>query len=207
MTLDTDPPPNKNAGDAPREWTPVPLATDHVTLRPVVSEDYSHLYLAEIMWLGPRWRHRGFTEAPEDFVRRLWAGVAAQFLVVRNRDHEKLGLVSVTNLDMQSGHAELVVGRFSPTLSRDFLDGVRLFISHVFDVWPLHKLYLHVAEYNLSQLSSTIGSLFQIEGRLLDYLRTGTGPFDLLILSASKAAWLTRYPNPNGRTPRPDPED
>lgn len=182
----------KDGSERAADWIPKELGTSTVALRPPVVDDYEFLRVAEIMWLGPRWRHRGVVASPEDYGRYLWAGVLSQYLVVRRRDYERLGIVSLFNADTQNGHAEVSVARFSKTPSRDFLEAVAGFLDHVFDNWPFRKLYFHVAEFNLSQLSSGIGHYFQIEGRLLDYIWAGDRYYDLVIMAMDRAAWTSR---------------
>src|SRR5690606_13653608 len=83
--------------------------TDRVGLRPLAPPDYEWLY--ELTTRADhlvRWRDRGQTFRIEEWIDRLWAGVAAQFVAVLP-DGTALGLVTLYHHDARNRHARLAV--------------------------------------------------------------------------------------------------
>ncbi|KAA0232895.1 MAG: hypothetical protein JJLCMIEE_03515 [Acidimicrobiales bacterium] len=171
-------------------WQPSPLLADRLMLYPVGVQHYDMLRTAEILTIGPNWRHRGTVTSPEAFPARIWSGILAQFIIVRRHSDDAVGWVQCYNADTTNGHAYVAAARLKRgNLSTDFGQGFVMFIDYLFDNWPFHKLYMEVGEFNLHFVEGGIGELFEIEGRLLDHLWAGEKRWDMLILSVGRESW------------------
>lgn len=162
-----------------------------VSLYPVGPADYDMLRRAEISDdLGVSWRLSGSTPSPEAYVQSLWAGVLAQFLVVTNRDSRVLGLVAAYNADLSSGTCYVAFARFdTKDKSPAMVEGIVLFVDHLFSNWTFRKLYGESAGYNLGQLQTPIQRLLVEEGRLRDHVYAGGRYWDLHILALYRSTW------------------
>lgn len=167
------------------------LSTPRVRLIVPGPEHYAMIRAAEMSPnLAMRWRHRGRTIGPEEFVARLWEGVVAQYLVCVAGSDRCLGLVATYSLDDRANHAHLAAAKFDPT-SRDstFMEGLALFIENTFASWPIRKLYLDVPEFNVDTFGSAIGSLLVEEGRLKDHDYAAGRFWDHLVLALYRDTW------------------
>jgi hypothetical protein len=184
------------------------LQGKHVYLRAVLPGEYEDLYLRETSGAeAVRGGLEGATPAFEDWLRQRWAGTLSRFVVLRATDHARLGLVSLFNADMRNGHAHLSLNSFDATRpSPEVMMGCAIFIDHAFASWPLHKLYLDVAEYNLDRFSSGIGKLFDAEGRLSKHHYLDGRYWDHHILALSKETWAP-YWERHATTVLPDGDD
>jgi RimJ/RimL family protein N-acetyltransferase len=182
------------APEANDQSDPVRLVGRRVFLRPVLPSDYETILTAELSEdLGPRWRHGGNTPGMEAFVRSLWTGVLAQFLVCSRRTGQALGLVSLYNANLQNGYAYFAMAKFQRrTPGRLQLEGAALFLDYVFDAWPLRKVYGEVLGFNFDQFASEAGKLFVEEGRLTDHAYFGGRYWDQHVLALYRETWKER---------------
>lgn len=162
-----------------------PLRARHVYLRPITPSDYPFLQMLETVGdLAPRWRHRGVTHSPEQWVGTLWSDVLAQFMVVTTSTNKPIGRVLVYHPNFQDRNAYFAAMRFDLTdRSPLMMYGIALFLRYVFTNWDLEKLYMEVPEYNYEQFASGYQRFFEIEGRMRGHLRTGARSWDQLILA------------------------
>ena len=153
--------------------------------------EYEDLYLRETSGaLSSRGGLEGATPAFEEWLKQRSATALARFVVLGVADHRRLGLVFLFNVDMRNGHAHLAVSSFDATRPSPLvMMGCGLFIDYTFSCWPLHKLYLDVADYNLEQFSSGLGKLFEAEGRLKNHHYLDGRYWDHHILAISKDRW------------------
>jgi RimJ/RimL family protein N-acetyltransferase len=174
-----------------KSYVTAPLRGRHVHLRIVTPADYQMLQIAETgAELGPRWRYRGSTPGPEEWVASLWSSVLAQFLVVENRSGEPLGIVSAYKGNFRDRFAYIAAARFGTEARAPLMMlGLALFIRYVFTTWDLRKLYLEVPEFNLSQFSSVIDKYATVEGRLRDHLFSGGHWWDEVVLAIYRDVW------------------
>jgi len=157
-------------------------------LRPIRPGDYPMLYAAET---GTRWRLRHGTPSPREYEDILWRGILAQY-VVFPRGGEAMGLVAVYRADMVNGHAYLLASRWDETMASSvaFVEGVALFVDHVFNAWPFRKLYLETDERLAEQFSSLFArDEFPIEGRLREHVFSDGRYVDLLTFALYRTAW------------------
>jgi hypothetical protein len=173
----------------PDGWPAVSDGAVH--LRQVQSSDYRRIHESEsIGGAAWRWRQRGRITAPDEFVRGLWAGVIAQFIVV-GRSGEDKGLVLAYDPDTTNGICRLGVFKFDlEDRSPDFLIGTKLFVDYVFYWWPFRKLYAESTTPSFKQFSAGVDlGLFDLEAELKEYAYRG-GQYDsLFILSISRDRW------------------
>jgi hypothetical protein len=114
-------------------------------------------------------------------------------LVIRRTSQERLGILACYDLDLRNGFAYFGGAKFDRgSRSPDFIEGSVLFIEYVFACWPLRKLYLQVAEYNLDQIGSGVGRLLNEEGRLREHRFFAGRYWDEVMLSIDRAAWERR---------------
>jgi hypothetical protein len=142
--------------------------------------------------LGLRWRYRGMTPSPDQWVRMIWDGVLAQFLVVTRKSERPLGLVLVYRANMQDQFAYLGAARFGAhARSPLMILGLALFVEYVFTCWPFHKLYLETPEYNYEQFAKSIQRYVKLEGRFHDHSYYGGRRWDQLVLALYRSTWRT----------------
>ena len=163
----------------------------NVALRPIATQDYDLLYMAEHSdQLGPRWRLQGNTISPETYPQILWQGVTAQFAVVEAGQPRPVGIVCLYNANHADQFAyfsvaDLGVGGSPTRVSR----GAVLFIAYVFKTWPFRKLYVQAMDYNLDQYSSMCGRVLQEEGRLRDHHFLEGRYWDEVTLAIYRDVW------------------
>jgi hypothetical protein len=167
------------------------LRGKHVYLRAVLPGEYEDLYLRETSGdLARLGGLEGATPPFEEWLKQRWAATLARFVVLRDTDHGRLGMVSMFNADLRNGHAHLALTSFDATRPSPLvMIGCGIFIEHAFSSWPLHKLYLDVAGYNLDRFTSGIGKLFDAEGRLSKHHYLDGRYWDHHILAISKERW------------------
>jgi RimJ/RimL family protein N-acetyltransferase len=179
-----------------------PLAGRHVYLRPVLPEDYRNLQRVEtISPLGPRWRFRGSTPSPEQWLQSTWDATLVQYLVVGKQRDEPVGLVAIYQANFQDGHALLAATKFDPESRSPLLIlGLAMFLDYVFSCWDFRKLYLEVPEYNYPQFASGNNRFFTVEGRLTDHSFMSGQLWDQLILAIHRDMWKERRGGLGGST-------
>jgi hypothetical protein len=170
---------------------PIPLSGRNVALRPIGQGDYEFLRTQELSEnLGPRWRFRGTTPAPELYPQSLWQGVVAQFAIVDRRSPVPLGLVALYNADTHHDTAYFAVADFHPEESSiKVLQGAVLFFSYVFGTWDYRKLYAEAFEFNLPQFGRLRDRVLVEEGRLRDHYYYAGRLWDLVILALYRDIW------------------
>jgi len=173
------------------EFRAAPLRGPYATLRVIQPEDYPFLRTLETSSeVATRWRLRGTTPGPEQWVQSLWNGVMVQFVVAETKTDKPIGLVALYAPNFQEGHARLGAGRFD-LHSRNpvMIFGVAMFLEYVFHGWNLRKLYMDLPEYNYPQFSSGLGRFFDIEGRLREHTFASGRYWDELTLAIYRDRW------------------
>jgi RimJ/RimL family protein N-acetyltransferase/aryl carrier-like protein len=113
-----------------------------------------------------RWRYHGTPPSPERFTEELWAHVLTQYVVRRVDDDQLVGHVAY-GANQNTSHAYLGA-LFHPkyTGAGVAAELVALFARHLFQVFPLRKLYMEIPGFNWDQLRSGEGRHFHTEGVL-----------------------------------------
>jgi hypothetical protein len=174
-----------------------PGAGRWVDLRPVGGDDLEFLrVLASTPGSGPRYRYRGVTPSPERFRTDLWNDVLCQYLLVGHRSERRLGLVSAFAPSTRDGHAHLGVLLADDVRRRGWaLEGVGLFIEHLFNAFQLRKLYVQVSTLWPSAFHRAIPDLLVEEARLIDHDFFAGRYGDSVIY----ALWRDRWSSPTNR--------
>lgn len=179
-------PPSLRAGSDPV------LRGQRVALRPVVLADYENLRLIELSErLIASYRHRGQTPSPESFASRLWAGVIAQFVIMKLPTGEPLGSLACFEPDYRNGHAQIGGTLFPSIIGKAWpLEGFRLFFDYIFHSFPFRKLYGYSLAPVAAQFGSAFAELAVEEGRLRDHEYLNGEFVDLVIFSIGREQWL-----------------
>ena len=163
----------------------------HVRMRGVATDDYDWLYdIAVNSDFAHRWRWRGTTPRPDDFIRLLWDDVAVQY-VIETRSGP-VGMVSCYNVNPANG-----TGYFAAVARPEYHDtgllveGTVLFLDYVFATLDLRKLYFEVLAENLPAFQSAVGRYLIEEGRLAGHERIGCHYTDLHIFALYRDRWAT----------------
>lgn len=168
------------------------LEGERVYLRPVDPADYPMLRAAETEGeAAVRWRYRGRTPSPDEWLQTLWSGVLAQFIVVERQSDTPIGFVYAYRPSIEDGHCHFAVMRFGhvpPTPLMTF--GLALFVDYLFHLWPMRVLYAEVAEFNYPQFRSGHGRFFEIEGCLKQHYCAAGEVWDLYLLAVHRDRWL-----------------
>jgi hypothetical protein len=139
-----------------------------VILRSVVAEGERWIYEAAVSEEdGYRWRLRGQVIPYDKFMEQLWSDVLCQYVVsARGGDGQALALLQAYKSDFRNGHAHVSV-----LLRKNYqqagwpLEGVVLFLNHLFKVWNFRKIYFEGPEFTMGTMGSGAGVLFEEEGR------------------------------------------
>lgn len=166
------------------------LSRGGVRLRRVLANDYPALHeietVGDVAW---RWRQRGRTLPPEEFVRSMWSGVFAQFII--EQGSSPLGLAIAYDLDLTNGVARFGLLRLDTSeRSPQFLIGAGLFLDYLYYWWPIRKLYAEVTATNMAQFASgeDLG-VFEVEGELKSYAYRAGAYESVFILSVDRDSW------------------
>ncbi len=169
-----------------------------VQLVPVGPQHEAQLREQELKYGGPEWRFGGQVPSPEEYHQRLWQGVVAQYLVI-DAGERVLGLVACYQCDFVSGTAFLSAIRFGdqPNVNVGFIRGCLMFVSRLFNDFPLRKLYLESAESNSSLFGGGRSLLLTEEARFRERVWLNGQFEDLIVHSVSRDAWqssrLSKY--------------
>ncbi|WP_018637135.1 phosphopantetheine-binding protein [Parafrankia elaeagni] len=176
----------EHAPTSSAELGPPVLAGQFFRLVPVLPPALPFLYsLAVSQDVGFRWRYRGSVPPYPQFEQELWHGMLVQFLVESIQTNQPAGHLICYNADLNLGHAYVGAAMASPYLGTGIAaEPVRLFINYLFDVWPLHKLYLEMPEFNYQQFASAGERALRVEARLRDHDYYRGRRWDRIILAA-----------------------
>ncbi len=172
----------------------VVLEGTYARLRPVNQADYAYLYDLSLMpENSARWRYRGTSPSPEQFVADLWSGTLAQFLIEAREPRARAGLTVAYNADLANGTVFLGV-LIEPALHKKSwpLEGVFLFVDYLFRNWPLRKVYAEAPEFSALAFASGNKNLFVEEGRLREHQFFQDRYWDYVYLAVTRERWESR---------------
>lgn len=172
--------------------TPVVLTTNRVKLREVGSADYDFLYqLSMRAEVSFRWRYRGITPSPDEFVRNLWQNVTAQFLVTEPSSGRRLGHVVGFDANHRDGWIHVAaVGLPEIGHTGLVVEATGLLVDYLFANWNFHKVYFSSIEFNVHQFESGLTDILIEEGRLRRHCFYGDRYWDMVILALHRENWL-----------------
>jgi RimJ/RimL family protein N-acetyltransferase len=162
-----------------------------VRLRHVARSDYDFLYKIETTGTRTtRYRLQGQAPGPDRFAQSLWDGVQV-ILIAEDNKGRAMGSHVLYGLDWRNGHARIAT-ILLPTIGTGSiaLEASELFLTYVFEAFPLRKLYGEVIDLNLDQFSSALGTLCKVEGRLVAHQYVEGAYRDLLYLAIYKSDWM-----------------
>lgn len=155
-------------------------------------QHHEELYLAATNpEAGFRWRYRGRTPSPEQFVGELYGGVLAQYAVEKQTTGRCLGLVTGYSEDFagRSAYFALLGAGPSTPKSVDFMVGSALFIDYMFRTWGFRKLYADIPGFNWPQFSSLTNGIFELEATLKEKDWYDGELWDSRVVSISSERW------------------
>ncbi len=160
--------PDAAPDEIPKVFRFQPLVGRRTLLRPVGPQDYDFLYsMAVLPENSIRWRFRGRSLSIDTFVQSLWQDVLCQYVIESRQNREIVGHVTSFRPEFRNGTAHLGVMVTPGARDQGWpLEGVVLFLDHLFLSYPLRKLYAETLEFNLSLFGAGVGRLFVEEGRL-----------------------------------------
>ncbi len=167
------------------------LRGQHVRLRPVHRNDYEWLYRISLSQdAGFRWRYKGMTPGPEEFVHNLWKGVLCQFVPETIGSGKPVGLVTAFDANHQDGWAHLGVISTPETRGTGLaVEGVGLLIDYLFKMWRFRKVYFSTLDYNLEQFETELTRVAAKEGLLRDHSFFNGRFWDMHVFAISSASW------------------
>lgn len=169
----------------------------NVSLRAVRPTDYDYLYALSLapdnIWT---WRQRGSTPGPDVFRQSLWQGVLAQFMIVKRPDGPPVGLVSAYAADFRNDIVYLAIV-VDPAAKRTVwaLEGAALLLTYLFTTWSFRKVYMETLEFNYGAFASGAGTIFSVEGCLLEYEYHDGKYWHKYIMSISRSQWEAVQPS------------
>jgi RimJ/RimL family protein N-acetyltransferase len=179
------------AGDA----RPAPLSTARVALRTITTRDYDYLYhLSLSEGLTHRWRYRGLTPGPDEFVRNLWLNVTAQFLVENRRTRSPIGHVIAFDASHRDHwvHAA-AVGQPDVESTGLIIEALGTFVDYLFMNFDFNKIYFSSIEFSYQAFSSGRAWLFREEGRLAQHCFYGGRYWDMVLFTIFREDWATSW--------------
>ncbi|HTU14572.1 MAG TPA: GNAT family protein [Solirubrobacterales bacterium] len=168
-----------------------PTSNGIVWLRPIRPEDYTFLRSLEMSGeIGVRWRFRGSTPSPEQWIQSLWGNSLAQFIAMSASDNQAIAMVSLYDANFQDGIASVAVSKFSiEDRSMRTMSALLLFLNYSFTNWPLRKVYFDVPEFNLEQFGMALKSELKVEAQLKDHMFAAGRYWDRFTLSLFREHW------------------
>jgi hypothetical protein len=129
--------------------------------------------------------------SPEDFVRRIWDGVFAQFVSVDIASSHIFGWYQLYDLNLAACHAKIAIARIDTRrgMGAKFWTGAALAADYAFGNWPLRKLYAEIAEYNCSKILGAVGHLLQPVTQLPEHVYLDGNLWDLHIFAIMRDIW------------------
>jgi len=167
------------------------MVTTRSLLKPVELHDHEFLRTVEGFELGPTWRNRGTSFSPESFDQAVWAGVLAQYLVMRRSDNAPVGWVRAYNANHLNGFAYIAIARVASDGEPDlaFGEGVARFVSNLFAGMNFRRLYAEVAGYNVGKTETGLESIAETVAIIPDHLVYDGELWDERILLIDRDAW------------------
>lgn len=160
-----------------------------VHLVPVTPSLEQQLYQSVASYVLP-WQWMGQPNSFDGFRHSLWARALCNFEL---QHHGKaLGLAGAYGANFQNGtayvHAYLLPeyqGSLYP------LGAIGLMFDHLYSRYSLRKLYAEVLDTTLPVFRSAIDSgLFDVEGRLREFVFANGSYRDVVIISTSRDGWI-----------------
>lgn len=135
-----------------------------------------------------RWRLRGMNYSPQRYAESLWSGVLVQFALVTRRSGSLIGLTTAYDYRRSSGTVAVAV-LVTPGYPGSAFDGLALLVRHLFDRWPIRKIYFEILEENLGMFDRHVERFCVKEACfVLDDYRLGSYQSQTIV-SIDRSAW------------------
>lgn len=159
-----------------------------VGLLPLKQSDYDFLY---DLALSPDvlWQWHGRSPGPESFAGTLYADTLVNFVIVDAAGH-RLGYVSAYSANMVHGTVSIQI--FFHATARGLgwpLEAGALFLDHLFDSYPLRKVYINSPEYYFRRLKGILRFGFEVEGCLRQSVYGFGQYWDVYIAAVTRERW------------------
>ncbi len=146
------------------------LTGRHLILRDIRPNDYPVLHRIELD--DPHWRFRGSTPGPEAYARSLYEGVLVTCAVLLRAvpATAPIGIATAYGADLRNGHcyASIIVeSRYCHTGLG--LEAIAILIDHVFESFPMRKIYFETTDQHAVTWGSAVGSHLHQEARFRDH--------------------------------------
>jgi RimJ/RimL family protein N-acetyltransferase len=180
------------------------LAGRSVRLRALVPRDIEFLYgLAMASGDIWRWRLRGRTPSPAEFEAFVWSGGDIQFLVERH-DGRPCGHVTSYQTDEAAGTTKVAMLMDSAVRGAGWpVEGIFLFLAHLFGAFPLRKVYFEVPQFNVPSFGSFLDRYTTEEGRLRSHTFANGDFCDVVIAAMWRYHWRDLESSALGRAMQP----
>jgi RimJ/RimL family protein N-acetyltransferase len=141
-----------------------------------------------------RWTTRGTLVPYDAFAAKVWEDAVVNVLVVSGNGAQPVSWATVSSVDLHSGYASgaVVVDPSQPTTAGVGPRTVFLLLRYVFAVYPLRKIYFESPEYAAHDFRTALGTLMQVEGRLVEHLYYHGEYWDKYILAVTARSWAER---------------
>lgn len=165
-----------------------------VRLRPLEPSDVSLLYRAAFEpAVSERWRFRGRTTSLAAFEQMLYEGVLSQYLACPLDSPEPVAIVSAYQPDLANGHVHLSFQSLRSAGGEGrrgaSYEAMLLFLSLLFETFPLHILFARVPRFNRQVLAGLVPDPFDPVGSFPEYFFHDGGYEADDVFALRRAAW------------------
>src|SRR5438094_998477 len=166
------------------------LAVQHVTLRPLQSQDISKV----AGWLKDRAVRESFVQAcPEDKnkLQEYLSQTTREYFSIDYND-KAVGIVGGENIDTTAGKLEMKKLVGEPGLQGKGIGKQATFgfLYYAFMIRNLNKVYIHSRDINMRNINLNSRFGFELEGVFLDDITVGDKHQDVLRMALFKSLWL-----------------
>lgn len=159
----------------------------------MIAVEMAHVeYLFELSTRGEnavRWRFHGAQISLREFTDSLGIDVLTHFVVV-DPVNEPIGYVVCYGANQRNGFAFVGVIVDESKLG----EGVggeagALFITHLFDTYPLRKLYIEIPDFSVASIEHRMNGMFEREGIWRDHFFAKGQYWDMHIFATYRRTW------------------
>lgn len=159
----------------------------YVSLDVLTAEHESVLYPIAVRCEMP-WQWSGMAPTCDGFHQSLWGRALLNLAIRSNAGGEFLGFVGAYGANFHHGTAFFQVMVHPQARGTGMaVEGVELFLAHIFDRYPIRKLYAEVTDHSLSQFASVLHCTpFANEATMIEYVWARGAHRDVHMLALTK---------------------
>lgn len=159
-------------------------------VRLIRPSDYEALYAFSTLNASVGWRHGSTTPSPEATVSSIWQNALFNVAVEDNAGC-LLGFCFTYNPDFRNGNCWFaVLGNTLDPASYLMLSGALLAIDHIFEVFPIDRIYIEASEASAAQFSSMLRYPLECEAVFKGFYRSGLGRTDKFVYALRSDNYL-----------------